>query len=234
MVYSEISDEYIEDDVEMDLKEIISLLISRMWLIILGGIVFGVLAFLISRYGITPMYKSSTQIYVMNKEEDASISYSDLQLGSQLTNDFMTLIKSRPVTQSVIDSINLTMTASALADRITVENPNNTRVLTITVENSNPNTAKLITDEIRDAAAEQIKRVMGINHVNIVEEANIPTNPSSPNVMMNTFIGIVLGGFLMVFIVFIRYMLDDNIKTTDDIEKHLGITVLTIIPKRSE
>ena len=229
MGYSE--DSFRDDDTEIDLREIISILLSKMWIIVLCGIMMGAIAFLISKFWITPMYESSTQIYVMDKEDDTSITYSDLQLGSQLTNDFMTLIKSRPVTQAVIENLNLTMSHSALAERISVENPNNTRILTIKVKNSNPATAKLVADEVRDAAEEQIKRVMGLKQINVVQEANIPTGPSSPNILMNTLIGIILGAFIAVFIIFIRYMLDDTIKTSKDIERYLGLTVLTVIPK---
>lgn len=229
MGYSEVL--YKDNDTEIDLREMISLLASKIWMIILCGFILGAIVFLVSKFWMIPMYESSTQIYVMDKEEDSSITYSDLQLGSQLTNDFMTLIKSRPVTQSVIDNLNLTMTPSALAERISVENPNNTRILTITVRNSNPATAKLIADEVRDAAEEQIKRVMGIKQINVVQEANIPTGPSSPNILMNTLIGIILGAFIAIFIIFVRYFLDDNIKTSEDIEKYLGLTVLTVIPK---
>ena len=110
----------------------------------------------------TPIYESSTQIYVMDKEDDTSISYSDIQLGSQLTNDFMTLIKSRPVTETVIENLGLNLNSRELAERISVSNPNNTRILTITVKSSNPMNAKTIVDEVRDAAAKQIERVMGI------------------------------------------------------------------------
>ena len=92
--------------------------------------------------------------------------------------------------------------------------------------------AKTIVDEVRDAAAKQIERVMGIEKVNVVEEGNIPGGPSSPNVITNTLIGIILGVFLAVFLIFLKYALDDNIKKPEDIEKYLGLSVLTVIPKQ--
>ena len=61
MGYTDVTSDIVEQDSEIDLKEMFSLFISNVWIIIMGGVVFGFLAFLISEYAMTPIYESSTK-----------------------------------------------------------------------------------------------------------------------------------------------------------------------------
>ncbi len=71
---------------------------------------------------------------------------------------------------------------------------------------------------------------MDIEEVNVVEEGNVPQGKVSPNVLLNTLIGGILGGIVATLVVLIIYFLDDTIKTPDDVEKYLGLSVLGSIP----
>ena len=177
------------------------------------------------------MYQSTTKIYILNKQNSSSvITYTDLQTGSQLTNDYMTLIKSRPVTEKVIQDLNLEIHYSTLANLITVSNPANTRALYITVEYWDPVMAKDIADSVREAAAVHIQNVMKIDQVNLIEAAYLPDGPSGPSIMRNTMLGGIFGSFLAGFIIILIRMLDDTVKTPDDIEHYLNLSVLGSIP----
>lgn len=219
------------DEIEIDLKELAGVLISRIWIILITGVMLAILAFILSKFVMSPQYESTTKIYVLNKQDDsATISYQDLQSGTQLTKDYMTLVTSRPVLEQVIADLKLPLAYEELAKKISVTNPQDTRILEITVDYKEPNTAKQIADAVRDAAAVHITDVMDIDKVNIVEEANIPEEPSEPNTLHNTIIGGAFGIFFSGFIILIIYLLNDNIKTPEDIEKYLGISVLSTIP----
>lgn len=219
------------EEFDIDLREIISLLVRRLWLIILAGIVIATATFLISSYFVTPMYQSTTSIYVMNRRDSSSaITYNDLQTGSQLTKDYMTLVTSRPVTEQVIEKLGLDLSHSELVNLISVVNPSNTRILEITVKYPDPFMAKQIVDEVRLASAVHISNVMNIDQVNVVEEGNLPVYPSEPNVLMNTALGGMLGIMLALLIIILIYLQDDTIKTPEDIEKYLNISVLGTIP----
>ena len=155
---------------------------------------------------------------------------SDLQTGTQLTQDYMELIKSRTVLEEVISVLNLDMTTDELASMVTTTNTENTRILTIQVENEDPELAREIADALRESASTKIKEIMDIEAVNTIEEANLPQEPSSPSVMKNTAIGGMLGIVLAVGVLVLIYILDDTIKTPDDVENYLGLNVLTSIP----
>lgn len=219
------------EEFEIDVKELVFILLKRIWIIIMAGVGAALLAFLISEFVVVPMYQSTTKVYILNKQEsNAAITYTDLQTGTQLTKDYMTLITSRPVLEQVIAQLELDIKYNDLVSLITVENPTDTRLLNITVEYKDPYMAKQIADAVREASSVHIQDVMDIEEVNKAEDANIPEEPSSPNVLMNTILGGLVGGFIAVGAILLVYMLDDTIKTPDDLEKHLGISVLSSIP----
>ena len=220
-----------DDEISVDLVELFSVIFSKLHIIIIVGVIFAALSFAGTKFLITPQYTSTTKMYVLSKQNDsAAVTYSDLQTGSQLTKDYMELVKSRPVLEKVIAQLNLDMTTEQFKDKIKVSTPEDTRILSVSVKNPDPKMAKNIADAIREAVSIQITDIMEAESVNVVEEGNLPDKPSSPNLLQNTAIGALLGCFLAAAIILIRFMLDDTIKTPDDVEKYLGLSVLASVP----
>ena len=222
------------DVVEIDLMEILGLMLHRLWLIILCAVAAGAAGYAVSRFVLTEQYESTTRIYVLNRQNDDTLTYTDVQLGTQLTKDFREIIKSRYVLEQVIDICGLQDTSGSLASRISVDTQSDTRIVTITVTDTDSARAQYVANELREAAAERIKNVMDIQAVNVVDEANLPTAPSAPSVTKWTAIGFLLGAFLCMAVVLIQFLLDDTIKTSEDIEKYLGLSTLGMIPLREE
>lgn len=222
------------DVVEIDLMEIFGLMLHRLWLIILCAVAAGAAGYAVSRFVLTEEYESTTRIYVLNRQNDDTLTYTDVQLGTQLTKDFREIIKSRYVLEQVIDICGLEDSSSSLASRVSVDTQTDTRIVTITVTDTDPARAQYVANELREAAAERIMYVMDIQAVNVVDEANLPTAPSAPSVTKWTAIGFLLGAFLCMVVVLIQFLLDDTIKTSDDIEKYLGLSTLGMIPMREE
>lgn len=220
------------DVVEIDLMEIFVLMLHRLWLIILCATAVGAAAFGISKYLLTEEYQSTTRIYVLNRQNDETLTYSDVQLGTQLTRDFPQIIKSRYVLEQVIEVCGLQDTSASLASRVSVDTQSDTRIVSITVTDPDPAMAQYIANELREAAAQRIVSVMDIQAVNVVDDADLPTAPSAPNVIRWTAIGFMLGAFLCMVVVLIQFLMDDTIKTSDDIEKYLGLSTLGMIPIR--
>ena len=172
----------------------------------------------------TPMYTSTTSMYVLSRTEgNSSVTYSDLQTSTQLTQDYMELVSSRPVLEQVIAVLNLDMTTEELKNSITTENAAESRILTIGVENEDPKMAKEIADALRESVSIQITEIMEADAVNTIEEANLPTDPSSPSTMKNIAIGGLLGILIAAGIIILIFVLDDTIKTPDDVEYYLGL-----------
>lgn len=219
-----------EDVIEIDLREIIGLLVHWLWLILLCGILTGMVGFMVSNFVITPKYQSTTKVYILNKQDSSNLTYSDVQLGTQLTKDYAQLIKGRYVLEQVIETCGLTEGYGAFSDRVSVQTITDTRIIAITVEDEDPVMAQFIANEIRKVASAHIKNVMDIQAVNVAEEANLPTVPSSPSVTKWTGIGLLAGMFLCAMILIIRFVMDDTIKSSEDIERYLGLSTLAMIP----
>ena len=222
---------YRNEELEIDLKELFFIIWRKVVIILLVGLVAALAAFLYTSYVVDPIYESKTRIYVMNNNQDnTSVTYSDLQTGSQLTKDFRELVVSRPVLEEVISVLNLDYAPNQLMRKITVTTPADTRILQIAVTDTDPFVAKQIADAVRDAAGDKIKSVMEIERLNVVEDGSLPNTPISPNKRLYTMIAGLLGLMLATGVVILRHMLDDTVKTPDDIEKYLNVSVLGMIP----
>lgn len=219
-----------DDVIEIDLVELLGVILHNLWIIIVSGVIVAAVALLVSYFIITPKYESVTKIYVISKTNADTMTYSDLQAGSTLTKDYKELVKSRPVLEEVLAETGIDVELKELEEQITVEVPTDTRIVSITVEDKDPYEARIIADSVRIAASKHIREVMDTEAVNVVEEASLPIEKSSPSILKNTAIGYAVGLFLAIAIVIINYIMDDTIKTPDDVEKFLGVSVLGSIP----
>lgn len=210
--------------------ELFHVLLNKFWIILLAGII-AALAFVGGTIlFITPQYQSTTKMYVLSKQDNNTITQQDMQTSLSLTKDYAELIKSRTVTEGVIAQLNLDLTHEQLLGKVSVDSATDTRILSITVTDPDPYEACKIANAIRDVAANHIKNVMDIDAVNVVETANIPDQKSSPNISKNGVIGGLLGVLLSVAIILIAYISNDTIKTQEDVERYLGLSMLGTIP----
>ncbi len=222
-----------DDEVEIDLGEIFGLLVHWIWLILLVGVVCAAVTYSICRFVLPEQFQSTTSVYILDKSDsnnNSSTTYSDLQVGTQLTNDYAEIIKSRSVVEAVITNLGLDEDYESLSKKIDVTTPTDTRMVTITVTDNDPSVAQKIANEVRDQATRQITAVMAIDAVNVVDAANLPTEKSAPHNTRDAAIAAVIGMLVAAIILIVRYLMDDTIKTSDDIEKYLGLPTLALVP----
>ena len=213
------------DEIEIDLREIFSLLISKIWIIILSGITVGLIAIVATMLFITPQYESTTKIYVLSKQDSNTLTNQDMQTSLSLTKDYEELIKSRTVTEGVIAQLNLDLTSEELLQKMSVESQTDTRIISISIRDEDPYTASQIANAVREVAAGHIQKA-----VNVVDTANIPDEKASPSLARNGVIGGVLGVVIAAAIILLVYLLNDTVKTQEDVEKYLNLSVLGTIP----
>ncbi len=220
-----------DDIIEINLGELFSILLGRAFLIISAGVFFALAGLFLSKFVIHPIYESTTKIYILNKEENQTVTYSDVQISTQLTQDYAELIKSRYVLEEVIQRLNLIeMDYKDLSGVLKVDTPSDTRIVAITVQDEDPLMAMSIANCIREVASEHITNVMDIDAINIAETANVPTEKASPSVARWTVLAGLLGSVLVAFFVVLGYLLDDTIKSNDDVERYLGLSTLALVP----
>lgn len=220
-----------EDIIEINLGELLSVILGRAFLIISAGVFFALAGLFVSKFVLHPTYESTTKIYILNKEENQTVTYSDVQISTQLTQDYAELIKSRYVLEEVAQRLNLVdVTYEDLADVLKVDTPSDTRIVSITARDEDPLMAMKIANCIREVASEHITNVMDIDAINVAETANVPTKKASPRVGRWTVISGLLGAIIVAFFVVLGYLLDDTIKSSDDVERYLGLSTIGLIP----
>ena len=220
-----------DDEITIDLVQLFFELRKHIVLLILTTIIGGGLGFAISRFVLTPTYTSTSMIYVMSKETTLT-SLADLQIGSQLTQDYKVLVTSRTVMEDVIQKLGLKYDYATLRKKVTLDNPTNTRILNISVLDTDPKMAKQLTDAVADSASSYIADIMEQDPPKIIEYGEIPLQKTGPKTGRNTMMGALL--FLLVAVAFVTIdmLTNDTIKTEDDIENYFGLPVLATIPEK--
>ena len=222
------------EEIEIDIGHILSILWDKIMVIIATGIIVGLGAFLVAKFFITPQYESETKLYVLNRANDSATTLSDVQLSTQLTKDYKILVTSAPVMNEVIKELKLDMKASQLASSISVDTPSDTRVLQITVVSDDPYQAKKIADCVAKVSSQKICDIMKIEQVNVIEEGSLSETPAFAVVQKWTIIGALAGIVLSAAVIVIKSMLDDTVKTTEDVEKYFDLSTLAVIPISEE
>lgn len=219
-----------QEEIEIDLGLILRVLLGKIWIILLAGVVCGLSAFIVSNYIIPEKFESTAQLYIINRQNEGVTTYTDIQTSTQLVKDYKVLVVSRPVVEQVISNLDLSITTQELVKAVTVDIASDSRVLSVSVKSNDPYVAKRIVDNLADVSSERICDVMQIDGVNIIEYGNVPDKQSSPDVLKITLIGAALGLFAACAAIIAIHILDDSIKTADDIEHFLGISTLALIP----
>lgn len=216
--------------IEIDVLYLLRKLWIKKFFIVFVGLLVGTIALLGSVFFIKPKYTSTTRIYVVSRSSDTSLTNQDLQAGSYLVNDYKEVITSSEVLSSVIDQEKLSMSAGELSKEIAVTIPTDTRVISISVTDTDAQRACDIANTVREVAAEKIKAVTKVDDVTTLESATKPSHPSSPNVKKNAVIGVLAGAFLAIVGILVAEVLDDRVRRPEDIEETLGMTLLGVVP----
>ncbi len=222
-----------EDEIEIDLREIFYAIKKKIIVILVSGLIMLGLACAVTQFFITPIYTSTSSMLVLTKETTLA-SLADLQMGSQLTNDYQVLILSRPVLEEVIGNLDLELDYKKLEEKITLENPTDTRILEISVTDENAETAAEIVNELADVASEFIGDKMEVVPPKIIETGEIAKEQTSPNLLKNALIGLAIGLALSIGVTVLYVVMDDTIKTEEDIEKYLQLPTLASVPDRKD
>ena len=219
-----------QEENEIDLLELFYVVLHKWKMIVLSLLLTGACGCLISVFLITPQYESTSVLYVLSKSTSIT-SLADIQMGSSLTNDYVEVVTSRPIIEQVIQNLGLTdETYESLKDKVSIDNPANTRLLKITVRDPQADIAKAIADELADVSKSFISIKMDQAAPTVTQYGYADGEPVTPNTVKNTVLGALIGAVLAIGVVIVSYLLNDTIMTTDDIEKKLGMTVLASIP----
>ena len=215
-------------DDEIDLREIISLLMHHIWIFALAALAGAVLVGFAVKLFVPAKYTANATIYVFSTADTSS---QTLTTSDRMTTDFQIIATTRPTIQMVIDELQLDQTVSQLKseNEIKVTNPTDSHMLRISVTNRDPAEATQVANALASVMCEQIAYIMKSERPQFVEPAVMGTK-SSPYVRRDAMIGGIAAALIAVFVVLVRYFVNDTITTEEDVNRYLGLTILSSVP----
>jgi capsular polysaccharide biosynthesis protein len=215
----------------ISLKEIFATIKKRMWMIVLITAIATGLSGIISYFFMTPIYQSSTQILIQSESKEQTFDVNQVRTNLELINTYSVIIKSPTILEKVVDRLDLDQTADGVRQNLTVSSEQNSQVVNIAVDNSDPAKAVQIANGIAQVFQTEIVDIMSVDNVSILSQAELSDNPSpvKPNPLLNMAIAFVVGLMTGVGVAFLLEYLDNTIKTEHDIEQLLELPVLGAI-----
>ncbi|MFR0822943.1 MAG: YveK family protein [Clostridia bacterium] len=223
---------------ELDLKELLNIFWSRRLYILVIVAIFIVIGVIYSYIFVTPKYQSATTIILAKSSTSSTgnnsgdtITTTDLTLNQKLVSTYTELIKSKNILSEVISNLKIQKTEADLKNNITVSAVKDTDLIKITVADVKPEVAQRIASEIADIFIEKVANgVYNINNVQVWDKAEVPTSPYNVNHLKDLVIFAFIGVVIAVIYALIANMLDTSVKNKEDVEKKIGLSVLTSIP----
>ena len=215
--------------IEFDLFELFFRLLDKWFLIVLCAVIGGGAAYFYTARYITPLYQATAKIYVLTSRSSA-VNLSDLQIGSILTYDYQEVFNTWEVHERVRANLDLPYNYGIMQSMLSVSNPEDTRILNISVSSDDPIEAAMMANEYATVAKRYISEIMSTEQPNLLSEALVPNVPYTPNRTRNAAMGFVAGAAIPMGIILLLFMLDDKIRSADDISKYAGIPTLAVVP----
>lgn len=223
---------------EIDLRQLLYMLLKRWWIIVTATVLCVIIGTIITVYFMKPTYEAYTILFVgreISQGEvavDKNINSDEINVNSKLVDDYRGLAVSRRVIEEVIDNLQITKSYEEISSHITVkQKQSDTRIFSITYTDTERSNIKEIVNEVAKVLIVKAEEIVKVENLQVIDWAVMPQSPVKPNKTINIAISAVLGMVSGVFTIFVIEFFDNTIKTPEDIEHNLNITVLGTIPQ---
>ena len=217
-----------EDEMEINLGELFALLKSKYKMIIISILVTTIIAGVITVFFIDRKYQSTASIYPKPEVTEGMVDYTQINANNLMVNNYIEMLKGNNIQSQVAESLDIT--PDEISECVSITNQANTQIISISATTTDPELSKNIVDKLVATFKKEAKNTLNINNISTIDQAQIADTPVSPNLKINLVIGALIGAFLSVGFIFIKFMLDTHIHNKEEAEKYLGIPCLGSIP----
>lgn len=217
----------------MELKQFLIMIRKKLVFIVLIPVLVSVITAFGSLFFISPLYEASSTLYIISQKtaSEGDVTYNDLLANQQLVKDYRELIKSKLIVKTALDELRITdITPNELSNKVTVSSKNDTRVLEIKVEDTYPVRSAELSNKICEVFINEAKNLAKINNVSIVDTAEVPETPVKPQPVLYTAIAFLISLMATAGVFYLLEIINETIKTSEDIETYLELNVLGTIP----
>lgn len=212
-----------ETNDEISIMELITLLRRNILLIVGLTVLGGVLAFAISNFFIEPTYVASSTVYIRPRVNDGQISTGELAANARLANTYAEIARSNAVLRNVSVS---GFSVNEIRSSITINAVRDTEIMRFSSTTTSPTASAAIANQVVNAFINEVYDIIEIENLYVIDQAEVNPQRVGPNVLLNSLIGLVLGGMISIGVIFIMTMLDRTISGRDQVEALLEVPVL--------
>ena len=216
----------------IDLKEYFQIIKKRVWIIVLITTIAMLVSGIISFFVLSPIYQTKTTLIVNSDKAPGTnvVTGDQISVSQKLAVTYGEIIKSKVVLDEVAKELKIKGGYSEIEKKLSVSPVTDTQILEVSVQDHNPKRAADIANAIPKAFTKEVKRITKANNVEVIDKAIVPKIPVKPNKIMNIAIAGVLGVMISLFVIFLLEYMDNKIKSPQDIQKHLGLPLLGVVP----
>ena len=211
----------------MTLLELVQLLRKHLTPLVLVTLAFGVVAGAYAYLLMADEYTSQTSVYVLTDSEDSTTLYTELNTSSLITNDVAEIMQGNRVANEAAAALGL---EDLEGFEVSVEISDSSRIIDVAVTGTDPELAAQVATQIVESATAIATDAMGIDAITVIEEAEVPEEPSGPNRPLYVAVGLFAGFFLDVAAVIVVDMLNTKIRGDEELEELTGVPVLGRVP----
>lgn len=208
--------------------DLVEVLKKSKWLLVPFMLIGGFAVYYLSSTFIQPTYEASTQVLLVTKQENDRVDSSEVLSSLSLVNTYRVIMKSPAILSEVKERV--PNAPDPISDAITVESEEDSQVINVVVTHTDAAGAAETANVISEVFAAEIPDLMNIDNVRILSPAEVPTDPVSPNLLINTAIGVFVGLLFGALIGLLRYLFDKRIQTEQEAERLLDLPVIGSVP----
>jgi len=233
---------------EINIKELIEDILRSWWVIVIAVFAFGIAFFVYNNNFVPKKYTSYGSVYVNNKaqqivspqDQNNTANLVDLTTSEKLVETYVAILKTNNFFNTVRKHTDFTYTTDQLRNMVVYNSVEDSIIIEVNVTAQSPKEAQDLCKAILECANITIMDVAEVGSVKTIDDATLPLTHSYPNVTKSTFIGMLLGAFLSIAVLFLVNFFDVKIKSVEDIEKKynvekkMNIAVIGTIPDIDE
>ena len=193
-----------EEEIEINLGELFQLLKQNIKMIVISILIGIIVLGIMTVFFIDKKYESTSKLFLKPDVTEGITDYTQINSNNLMVNNYIEMLKGNNIQSQAADE--LSMETSEVKAALTISNQTNTQIISITAITTDPELSKQIVDAVVKVFRKEVKETLNVNNIAVVDQAEVATAPVSPNLKMNLIIGALLGGFISVGYLFIKFM----------------------------
>ncbi|MPQ43426.1 YveK family protein [Clostridium tarantellae] len=212
--------------------------IKKRWkLMVILTVLLTIASGIISFFVIKPQYEGIVKLFIGKEQSSSSekgYDNNDVMMYQNLIKTYAEVVQTSDLITNAMKNNNINKQTSEILAGLTVVPRADTQILEIKFKSGNKEEVVSVLNAISDEFMHKANELVENGNVQVIQKAEIPTSPVSPNKLLNMVIAFILGIMISLGIIFLLEYLDNTFKSRKDVENYFNIPVIGAIPKQDE